>query len=514
MAAINQLATEKNLPKDKVLDIVSHALRAAYRKDYGNREQNIRVDLDPETASPTVFLLKEVFEDGSTLEFPDRQILLKDAKKYKKGVKTGESIEIDVTPQDYGRIAAQSAKQVIIQRIQEAEKDIITEMYKDREHEILNGYVNRVEGPNVYVDLDRTQAILRPQDQIPRENYHHGQRIKVYLEKVISTPKGPRLLISRSHPRLVNCLLELEIPEIREKVVEIRAIAREAGVRTKVAVFSHDSNVDPIGACVGQKGVRIQNIMEEFNGERIDIIAFAEDPIRMLTAALAPSKISYIDLDPVQRRAKVYVAVEERALAIGKGGQNVRLASILTGWEIDIMDLDKLDTTKLDEIKKKEVQRQMVQEKGPKKAEKKVEMPVAAENIKDLPGITPEIASKLETAGFVKSIQLMGLNAEALTAIEGVSHAEAEIIAAALKGEKKESAGPQILEAPQKSEEKKVEEKVEKKEEFEIKAEESEKKQEEVKEEVPNEKKKTKKAPKAKKEAVKTEDAPEEKNVA
>lgn len=435
MAAINQLATEKNLPKDRVLEIVSHALRAAYRKDYGNRDQNIRVDLDPDTANATVFVLKDVLEDGAEMESDERQIYVSDAKKYKKDAKAGDVIEIDVTPNDYGRIAAQSAKQVIIQRIQEAEKDIITQMYQDREHEILNGYVNRVEGPNVYIDLDRTQAILRPQDQISRENYQNGQRIKVYLEKVISTPKGPRLLISRSHPKLVNCLLELEIPEIREKVVEIKAIAREAGVRTKVAVLSNDPNVDPVGACVGQKGVRIQNVMEEFNGERIDIIEWTEDPIGMLRAALSPAKISYIELDEPSRRARVFVPVEERALAIGKMGQNVRLASMLTGWEIDIVDLEKLDTSKLDEIKKQELERQKTTEKGGKKAEKKVEMPVAAENIKDLPGMPPEVAAKLETAGFVKSIQLMGLNAEAMTAIEGITLAEAQMVEKALKGE-------------------------------------------------------------------------------
>lgn len=442
MAAIKQLSTEKNLPLDKVLEIVSHALRAAYRKDYGNRDQNIRVDLNPETAQATVFLLRDVMEDGTALEFPDQQIHLAEAKKYKKGIKAGEVLEVDVTPADYGRIAAQSAKQVIIQRIQEAEKDIITQMYLDREHEILSGYVNRVEGQNVYVDLDRTQAVLRPQDQIPREIYQQGQRIKVYLEKVVTTPKGPRLLISRSHPRLVNCLLELEIPEVREGVVEVKSVAREAGVRTKVAVISKDANVDPIGACVGQKGVRIQNVMEEFNGERIDILEYTDNPIQMLHAALAPSKVSFIDLDPVQKRAKVYLAVEERALAIGKGGQNVRLASLLTGWEIDIVDLDKLDKTKLNELQKEELKRQAV-EKAPKKAaEKKVAMPVAAENIKDLPGLSSEIAKKLETAGFVKSIQLMGLNAEALTAIEGITMEEAVLIEKALKGEVKKEAEP------------------------------------------------------------------------
>ena len=436
MAAINQLATEKNLPKDKVLEIVSHALRAAYRKDYGNREQNIRVDLDPETANATVYIIKEVIPDDKELEEPDREFYASEARQYKKDAQPGDQIEIDVTPANYGRIAAQSAKQVIIQRIQEAEKDIITDMYKDREHEILNGYINRVEGPNVYVDLDRTQAILRPQDQIPREAYNNGQRIKVYLEKVISTPKGPRLLISRSHPKLVNCLLELEIPEVREGIVEIKAVAREAGVRTKVAVTSKDPNVDPIGACVAQKGVRIQNVMEEFNGERVDIIEYSENPLQLLSSSLSPAKIAHIDLDEQRHRAKVYLPVEERALAIGKGGQNVRLASMLSGWEVDIIDLDKLDTSTLDELKKKEVKKKMEVERGG--PEKKVAMPVAAEDIKDLPGISEEIARKLESAGFMKSIQLMGLKAEALMAIEGVTEEEANTIESALKGGKKD----------------------------------------------------------------------------
>lgn len=463
LAAINQLATEKNLPKDKVLEIVSHALRAAFRKDYGNREQNIRVDLDEESANPTVFLLKEVLEDGDELEFPDRQMHVKEAKKYKKDAKVGDIVEMDVTPADYGRIAAQSAKQVIIQRIQEAEKDIITDMYKDREHEILNGYVNRVEGPNVYVDLDRTQAILRPQDQIPHENHHNGQRIKVYLDKVVSSPKGPRLLISRSHPKLVNCLLELEIPEVREGVVTVNAVAREPGVRTKVAVSSSDPNVDPIGACVGQKGVRIQNIMEEFHGERIDIIEWSEDPIVMLNASLAPAKIAYINLDEDTKRAQVYVPVEERALAIGKGGQNVRLASKLTGWEIDIVDLDKLDSSKLNEVQQQEVAAKLKGDKPAKKSEKSVEMPVAAEDIKDLPGMTDDIAAKLEAAGFVKSIQLMGLNAEAMTAIEGVTQEEAALVESALKGETK--AEEKKEEAPEEPEEASTEEEQESSEE-------------------------------------------------
>jgi N utilization substance protein A len=508
MAAINQFSSEKNLPKEKVVDIVTHALRAAYRKDYGNREQNIKVTLNEDTAIATVYLIKEVIGDDDELEFPDRQISVKDAKKFKKDAKVGDIIEMDVTPADYGRIAAQSAKQVIIQRIQEAEKDIITDMYKDREHEILNGYVNRVEGPNVYVDLDRTQAILRPQDQIRRENYHNGQRIKVYLEKVIASPKGPRLLISRAHPRLVNCLLELEIPEVREGVVEIQNVAREAGVRSKVTVTSSDPNVDPIGACVGQKGVRIQSIMEEFNGERIDIIQHSEDAIVMLNAGLAPAKISHIDLDETTMRARVFVPVEERALAIGKGGQNVRLASMLTGWEIDIIDLDKLDTATLDEVKKKEVEQKLKGEApGPKAKQDKVEMPVAAEDIKDLPGMNPEVAEKLEAAGFMKSIQLMGLNAAAMTAIEGISQEEAEMVEQALKGkpEKKELGEEEVKEEKPKKAKKVKKEKTETGEKEE--GQDDQDSQEEKKEEP----KKVKKAKKKDKEEEKPKKKKEEK---
>ncbi|MDF2378809.1 MAG: transcription termination factor NusA [Candidatus Gracilibacteria bacterium] len=514
MAAINQLATEKNLPKDRVVEIVSHALRAAYRKDYGNRDQNIRVDLNPDSGVATVFLIKEVVADGEEIENLEQQMSISEAKKYKKDAKAGDEVDIDVTPADYGRIAAQSAKQVIIQRIQEAEKDIITDMYKDREHEILNGYINRVEGSNVYVDLDRTQAVLRSQDQIPRENYHNGQRIKVYLDKVISSPKGPRLLISRSHPRLVNCLLELEIPEVREGTVEVKSIAREPGVRTKVTVASSDPNIDPIGACVGQKGVRIQNVMEEFNGERIDIIEHTDDELKMLTAALAPAKISHIEFDQEGRRAKVYVPVEERALAIGKGGQNVRLASNLTKWEIDIIDLDKLDTTKLDEIKKAEMDKKIKVEKGEDIQEKKVVMPVAAEDIKDLPGMSADIAEKLEAAGFVKSIQLMGLNAAAMTAIEGISQEEAELVEGALKGDVKEEKKKKVSKKKDTDEseetaevkEKKEKKSPKKKKEESPEEEESNDSSEEGKEEAVEDKKK-KPAKKPKKAAKKKEDA-------
>ncbi len=420
MAAINQLCAEKNIPRDKVLDIIQHAFRAAYRKDYGNRDQNIEVVLNDTESGATILLVKDVVKKGD-LEDENLQISVEEAKKYKSDIKVGDVIKIDVTPPDYGRIAAQSAKQVIIQRLQEAEKDIVHDIYKDREHEILSGFVNRIEGKNVYVDLERTQAILFPKDQIPGEKFHSGQRIKVYLEKCDQTPKGPQLLISRSHSKLVECFLEMEIPEIKDGIVEIVSVAREPGVRTKVSVKSTDSSIDPIGACVGQKGVRIQSIMEEFDNERIDIIEWKEDQKEYLEKALSPANITHIDLNDKEKRAGIYVAEEERALAIGKSGQNVRLASKLTGWEIDILDLDKLDPSKLDELKKKEVDKKI---KGEEPGKKEIS---EDRQILDL-DMNEAIIKKLETAGFVKVVQLQGLNVEALMAIEGVTKKDAENI--------------------------------------------------------------------------------------
>ena len=420
MAAVNQLCAEKNIPRDKVIDIIQHAFRAAYRKDYGNRDQNIEVVLNDTESGATILLVKDVVKKGD-LEDENLQISVEEAKKYKSDAKVGEVIKTDVTPPDYGRIAAQSAKQVIIQRLQEAEKDIVHDIYKDREHEILSGFVNRIEGKNTYVDLERTQAILFPKDQIPGEKFHSGQRIKVYLEKCAQTPKGPQLMISRSHSKLVECFLEMEIPEIKDGIVEIISVAREPGVRTKVAVKSTDSNIDPIGACVGQKGVRIQNIMDEFSGERIDIIEWREDQKAYLEKALSPANITYIDLKDKEKRAGVYVAEEERALAIGKSGQNVRLASKLTGWEIDILDLDKLDPSKLDELNKKEVGKKI-------KGEEPGKIEISEDQqISDL-DISKTIIKKLETAGFIKVVQLQGLNVEALMAIEGIAKKDAEII--------------------------------------------------------------------------------------
>jgi N utilization substance protein A len=406
LAAINQLCDEKGISKEKVLETIKAALRAAYRKDYGNREQNVEVDLNEESGRASVYLVKDVVKK---VENPDLQMTLAEAKKYNKNAKVGDQIKIDVTPLEYGRIAAQSAKQVIIQRIQEAERDLMYEMFKDRENELINALVHRVEGNNVYVNLDnRITTVLTREEQIPRERYYGGQRLKLYLDKVIKTTKGPQLLISRTHPNLVKKLMELEIPEIKSGLVEIKGIAREPGVRSKVAVRSSDPKIDPIGSCVGQKGVRVTNVMDELNGERIDIILWNENPEEYIKTALAPAKVAHIVLDKNIKRAKVYVNPDQRPLAIGKEGQNVRLASKLTEYELDILDVGELSPAEVSEKK-------------------------AVANVSELEGITPEIVAKLTAANLAQTEQLKGLGTKDLLSIEGITEEEANKIVEAMK---------------------------------------------------------------------------------
>ena len=325
----------------------------------------------------TIYLVKEVVK---TVENENTEFTLKEAVKYKKNAKLGDEVRIDVTPADYGRIAAQSAKQVIIQRVQEAERDVMYETFKDRENELINALIHRVEDNNVYVSLDNKITTMLPYDQqIPGEKYYGGQRIKLYLDKVIKTTKGPQLLISRTHPNLVRKLLELEIPEVKSELVEIKGIAREPGVRCKISVSSSDEKIDPIGSCVGQKGVRVQNIMDELSGERIDIIKWSDNQEEYIKAALAPAKVAYIQLDEKHNNAKVYVYPDQRPLAIGKNGQNVRLASDLTVWEIDILDIGDLDGKTIEDEKLKAVKKVTIKQKRGKGYERK-EKPRSSKN--------------------------------------------------------------------------------------------------------------------------------------
>lgn len=416
LAAINQICDEKNIPRDKVIETVKAALRTAYRKDYGTKEQEIDVDLDDKSGLATVYMIKHVVKK---VENEDLEMTVVEAKKYDKKAKVGDTIKIDVTPAEYGRIAAQSAKQVIIQRIQEAERDMMYDIFKDRENEMINAVVHRVDGNDIYVNLDnKITANLPYSEQIRSERYYSGQRIKLYLDKVIKTTKGPQLLISRTHPNLVKKLLELEIPEVKSGVVVVKAIARDPGVRCKVAVSSDDDKIDPIGSCVGQKGVRVQNIMEELNGERIDIIEWSEDQEAYIKAALAPAKTARIILDNGSKHARVYVESDQRPLAIGKNGQNVRLASILAGWEIDILDISEFTGAAGEEIGKKK--EELTEE------EKKTQTV-------DLLKLAPEIEEKLKVANLTLIEQLRGLSVNDLKQVEGIDEEAANAIVEAMK---------------------------------------------------------------------------------
>ncbi|MEI6479186.1 MAG: transcription termination factor NusA, partial [bacterium] len=336
-SAIEQICAEKNLPKDIVLLTIQDALAAAYKKDYGNKKQEVRVEITEEGAI-IAFVSKEIVdevEDGMI------EISLTDAFKFKKDAKVGEMIEIKDIPSDFGRIAAQTAKQVIIQRIREAERDMVFGEYKDKEGEVVNGIVQRIEGSNVIIDLGKATGILFPNEQIRDERYYVGQRLKFFIVRVEQSARGPQIVVSRSHPGLVKRLFELEVPEILSGVVELKSIAREAGERTKIAVFSTQDGVDPVGSCVGQRGVRVQAVMSEIGEEKIDIILWDEDTKVYIANALSPAKVSEITIDEAEKKAAVKVAEDQLSLAIGRKGQNVRLAAKLVGWNVDIQGGDE-----------------------------------------------------------------------------------------------------------------------------------------------------------------------------
>ncbi len=373
-SAVMQIADEKGISKERVLEVVEAALAAAYKKDYGKKGQVIHSKFDEVAKSASFFLVKEVV-DEATREFveeeevvevgdevagkskevperveeeavdedrlprfnPERDMLLAEAKKLKKGAKVGDIIELPLpTYDEFGRVAAQTAKQVIIQRIREAERQSMFDEYKEKEGQVVNGTVQRVEGRNVFVELGKSVGVLFPSEQIEGENYRVGQHLKVYLVRVESDTKGPGLLLSRTHPDMVRHLFSLEVPEIFTGTVEIKAIAREAGSRTKIAVFSDEEGVDPIGSCVGQKGTRVQAIIDELGGEKIDIIEWNEDVKKFISAALSPAKVLSVELFEEEKRTLVKVPSDQLSLAIGKRGQNVRLAAKLTGWKIDV----------------------------------------------------------------------------------------------------------------------------------------------------------------------------------
>ncbi|MBU5677458.1 transcription termination factor NusA [Alkaliphilus sp. MSJ-5] len=330
--ALEQIEKDKGISKDILIDAVEAALISSYKRNFGSA-QNVRVEINRDNGEVHVYAQKKITDDviDDLLE-----IDIEDAKKINSKYAIGDIFESEVTPRNFGRIAAQTAKQVVVQRIREAERGIVYEEFINRESEIITGEVSRVAKGNVYISLGRTEAILGPGEQIPNEEYQHGDRIKCYIVEVKKTTKGPQILLSRTHPGLVKRLFELEVPEIHDGTVEIKSISREAGSRAKIAVDSKDSNVDAVGACVGPKGARVQTIVDELKGEKIDIIKYSEDPREFISSSLSPAKVLQCEVNIEEKTAKVIVPDYQLSLAIGKEGQNARLAAKLTGWKIDI----------------------------------------------------------------------------------------------------------------------------------------------------------------------------------
>lgn len=332
MRALEDLCAEKGIDRDVILDALEAALIAAYKRNFQSA-QNVEVQMDRATGAVKVMAKKEVVE---TVSDAQEQISLEDARKISGQLQLGDEVNIEVTPKDFGRIAAMTAKQVITQRLREAERGIIYNEYTDKANDIVSGKVQRIERGNVFVDIGKIEAILPLNEQPEGETYQPQQWIKCYVSEVKNGTKGTQIVLSRTHPGLVKKLFMQEVPEIADGLVEIKSIAREAGSRTKIAVYSQDPEVDPQGACIGPKGTRVQRIGEELRDEKIDIVKWSEDPAEFIAASLSPSKVLSVTLDEEEKSAQVTVPEYQLSLAIGKAGQNVRLAARLTGWKIDI----------------------------------------------------------------------------------------------------------------------------------------------------------------------------------
>lgn len=334
ISALEEIEKEKGISKSIIIDALESALISSYKKNFGS-SQNVIVEIDNNTGDVKVFAIKSVV-DNDELEDELLQMPIESAKKIDPKLNVGDSIKLEVTPKNFGRIAAQTAKQVVIQRIKDAERDVIFEDFISRENEIITGQVQRISKNNVYIDLGKIEGILPPAEQIPSEIYNQGDRLKLLISEVKKTTKGPQIILSRASANLVKRLFEIEVPEIVEGIVEIYSIAREAGSRTKIAVFSKSVDVDALGACVGFKGTRVKAIVDELNGEKIDIVIWSKNVDEFIANSLSPSKVIRVFSNEKEKSALVIVPDHQLSLAIGKEGQNARLAAKLTGWKIDI----------------------------------------------------------------------------------------------------------------------------------------------------------------------------------
>lgn len=330
--ALTALEEQKGISRDVLIEAIEAALVTAYKRNF-NQAQNVRIDLNLDKGSMLVYSRKDVVEE---VENEYLQISLEDAVRINPAYEIGDVLEQEVTPRNFGRIAAQTAKQVVTQRVREAERGLVYEEYVDREDDIVHGVIERQDARNIYVTLGKVEAALPVNEQIATEEYRPGARVRVYITKVERTTRGPQVIVSRTHPGLLRRLFEMEVPEIFDGTVEIKSIAREAGDRSKISVFANNPEVDPVGSCVGAKGARVQTIVNELNGEKIDIVEWSEDPVTFVANALSPSKVLDVQVNEEEKSTTVVVPDYQLSLAIGKRGQNARLAAKLTGWKIDI----------------------------------------------------------------------------------------------------------------------------------------------------------------------------------
>jgi len=409
--AIAQIVEEKGISQEQIIETIEMAIAAAYKKDYGQKGQNIKIELSLETGEIKVYQIflvvneemlkdepvdlpigkeksvenvktsspqlkelskEEIDNEDRKIKFnPLKHIMIDEAKKIKKKIKVNEELKVKLKPHtDFGRIAAQTAKQVIIQRLREAERESVYEEYKSKEGEIVGGIVQRAEGRNIFIDIGKVTGLLFPDEQIPGENYRIGQRLRVYILRVEKESRGTNIYLSRSYPKMVSKLFAIEVPEIATGTVTIKSIAREAGFRTKIAVYSEEEGVDPVGSLVGQKGIRVQTVINELNGEKIDIIEWDEDKDKFIANALSPAKVSYVELSDKKREASAIVPEDQLSLAIGQRGQNVRLAAKLTGWKIDVKNEEEVKKPEKT-IKKKKITEKKVAKKTKKETTKK-----------------------------------------------------------------------------------------------------------------------------------------------
>ncbi|HIW57876.1 MAG TPA: transcription termination factor NusA [Firmicutes bacterium] len=329
---LDEIEAEKGISKDVILDALESALISAYRKHFGAVD-DVSVRISPDSGEIKIYARKQVVEE---VEDHETQISLEEANKLSGSYEPGDFVEFEVTPSSFGRIAAQTARQVVFQRIREAEREKMVDEYSERENSIASGVVRRIERKNVMLEIDGTESVLTPNEQVKHDRYAVGERYKVFVIEVAKSVKGMHLVVSRSHPGLVRSLFELEVPEIAQGIIEVKALSREAGSRSKIAVHSTVSGVDPVGTCIGPKGMRVQAVIAELRGEKIDIIRYSEDPGQYVKNALSPADVVSIDVDAENRMCKVKVPESQLSLAIGKEGQNVRLAARLTGWKIDL----------------------------------------------------------------------------------------------------------------------------------------------------------------------------------